>query len=268
MAKLQAHQVDSANPIGIISPFAGRTAPAGWLLCYGQTVSRTTYSSLFNVIAPTIGTFTVTIATPAVVTSNAHGLVVGEAVYLTTTGALPTGLTANTLYYVSTGVATNTFNLSTTRANAYAGTKIATSGSQSGVHTATYCPHGLGDGSTTFTIPDLRGRVLAGNDYLGGTAASRLTNPAATTGGLYGNNGAAGGVETHTLTTAQIPSHTHGSYHNSADVYRLASNGAGADVALDGTAYGFNQDGTGAGGGTAHNIAQPTLVVNQIIKAV
>jgi hypothetical protein len=79
-------------------------------------------------------TATITIASPAVVTNNAHGLAVGAPVYFTTTGALPTGLTVNTIYYV-TNPATNTFNLSTTYANAVAGTKINTSGTQSGTHT-------------------------------------------------------------------------------------------------------------------------------------
>jgi hypothetical protein len=79
-------------------------------------------------------TATITIASPAVVTNNAHGLAVGAPVYFTTTGALPTGLTVNTIYYV-TNPATNTFNLSTTYANAVAGTTINTSGSQSGTHT-------------------------------------------------------------------------------------------------------------------------------------
>ncbi len=35
---------------------------------------------------------------------------------------------------------------------------------------------GTGDGSTTFNVPDLRGRVLVGKDDMGGTAASRVTS--------------------------------------------------------------------------------------------
>ena len=90
-----------------------------------------------NVTSPAVtslGTATITIASPAVVTENAHGLTTGTPVYFTTTGALPTGLTESTIYYV-TNPLTNTFNLSTTYANAVAGTKINTSGSQSGTHT-------------------------------------------------------------------------------------------------------------------------------------
>lgn len=84
----------------------------------------------------TIGTFTVTIAAPGVFTLTGHKLQTGDAITLSTTGALPTGLTAATVYYV-VKVDADTFNLATTLANALAATKITTSGSQSGVHTAT-----------------------------------------------------------------------------------------------------------------------------------
>lgn len=42
-------------PIGIVEPFAGSTAPTGWILCYGQAISRTTYSMLFDVIGDIYG---------------------------------------------------------------------------------------------------------------------------------------------------------------------------------------------------------------------
>lgn len=67
--------------------------------------------------------------------------------------------------------------------------------------------YGAGDGSTTFNIPDARGRVGAGKDDMGGSAANRLTNLA---GGVDGSTlGAGGGLQTHTLTTAQLSTHTH-----------------------------------------------------------
>lgn len=92
----------------------------------------------YSVDAYNSGTVTITIATPGVVTMNAHGFVTGQKVQLTTTGALPTGLSANTTYFVRV-IDTNTFNLSTSLANACAGTYIATSGTQSGVHTLVGC---------------------------------------------------------------------------------------------------------------------------------
>lgn len=67
-------------------------------------------------------------------------------------------------------------------------------------------PYGR-DGSGNPLLPDARGRVAAGKDDMGGAAAGRVT-----TGGSGINGaqlGATGGAETHTLTTAQMPSHAH-----------------------------------------------------------
>lgn len=77
-------------------------------------------------------TFTVTIASPAVVTLTGHGFLAGQEVVFSTTGALPTGLTAGTTYFVLAPTA-NTFNVSLTAG----GAAINTSGIQSGVHSAT-----------------------------------------------------------------------------------------------------------------------------------
>lgn len=46
----------NATPFGAVIPFAGSTAPEGWLLCDGSVVSRTTYASLFAVISTTYNT--------------------------------------------------------------------------------------------------------------------------------------------------------------------------------------------------------------------
>ncbi|HWP27634.1 MAG TPA: phage tail protein [Xanthobacteraceae bacterium] len=84
-------------PPGVVMPYAGTSEPSGWLFCYGQAVSRTTYAALFSAIGTT---------------------------------------------------------------------------------------YGAGDGSTTFNLPDLRGRTVAGKDNMGGTSADRLTNQS---GGLDGD---------------------------------------------------------------------------------
>lgn len=44
-----------AIPVGLIAPYAGTTAPSGWLMCNGQAVSRTTYSSLFAIVGTAYG---------------------------------------------------------------------------------------------------------------------------------------------------------------------------------------------------------------------
>ncbi len=72
---------------------------------------------------------TVIIASPATVTAAGHGLANGKRVQFTTTGALPTGILANTTYFVI-NAATDTFNLSATQG----GAAIGTSGGQSGAH--------------------------------------------------------------------------------------------------------------------------------------
>lgn len=82
-------------------------------------------------------TITMTIASPGVVTWANHGLQAGSSVIFTTTGALPTGVTAGTRYYViSTGLTTSAFQFSATEG----GSAVNTSGTQSGTHTGTAAP--------------------------------------------------------------------------------------------------------------------------------
>ena len=152
----------TVTPTGSIIAYSAPVgAPTSWLACDGSAVSRTTYSTLFTVLCPSIGTFTTTIASPAIITQTAHGLLEATSVYLTTTGALPTGLLANTQYYVKYLTA-NTYSLSLTQTLGVSGAAINTSGTQSGTHTSVRSPWGLGNGTTTFTLPALQGRVLAG----------------------------------------------------------------------------------------------------------
>ena len=67
--------------------------------------------------------------------------------------------------------------------------------------------YGSGDGSTTFNLPDLRGRTIFGVDNMGGVVANRLT----TAGGISVNNlhGATGGAQDVTISESNLPSHTH-----------------------------------------------------------
>ena len=75
--------------------------------------------------------FSVTIATPGVFTLNNHGLRVGDRIIFETSGALPTGLLAETFYFViNQGLGDHTFQVSATRD----GTAINTTTSQSGTH--------------------------------------------------------------------------------------------------------------------------------------
>lgn len=247
-------------PPGTLAPTGRRSAPTGYLMCFGQAVNRTTYADLYSAICPTLGTFTVTIASPGVLTLVGNDLQIGERVRLTTNGALPTGLATGTDYFVATKPATDTFTLSATQG----GAAINTSGTQSGVHTIQSFAHGAGDGSTTFNLPDLRGRVPLGADAMGGTAASRVTSGGS---GVYGAAlGANGGAETHTLTSAQIPAHAHPL--NGGNSYSLVRTSGGAVGLTSGTGLADTVTNTSnnTGGGNAHNNMQPVVVTNWMIK--
>jgi hypothetical protein len=74
-------------------------------------------------------TVTVSIAAPGVITDTAHGLIAGQPVVFSTTGALPDGISAGTTYYVLNPT-TNTYQLSLLPG----GTAVNTAGSQSGAH--------------------------------------------------------------------------------------------------------------------------------------
>lgn len=188
---------------GAILPYAGRTAPTGYLMCNGAAVSRATYADLFAVLCPS-GTFTVTIAAPGVFTKTAHGFVAGDRLHFTTTGALPTGLATDTDYYViSAGLTTDNFRV----ALSPGGAAITTSGSQSGTHTVYASAWGRGDGSTTFNLPDLRGKIPFG---LGAPTASLVFEPAAVDTGndlvtFEGGNFPAQGQAVVLTTTGTLP---------------------------------------------------------------
>ena len=141
--------------------------------------------------------------------------------------------------------------------------------------------YGTGDGSTTFNVPDLRGRVVAGQDDMGGSSANRLTG---LSGGVDGDSlGAAGGDEKHQLTSAQNGQHTHtanvtdpGHKHTSnAGTTRTAQVDepdfdfprftSGTDTST--TTTGITVANENSGSGDAHNNVQPTLILNKCIFA-
>ena len=115
---------------------------------------------------------------------------------------------------------------------------------------------GAGDGSTTFNMPDWRGRFSAFKDDMGGSAAGRLT---ATVMSPNGNTiGATGGSQTHTLSTAELASHTH-----NVPIPGV-SGGSSRDTAAS---SGNFQATTSAGSGSAHNNTPPCMIHNAIYYA-
>jgi hypothetical protein len=118
---------------------------------------------------PYTRTVTITIASPAVVTLAAHGLADGDTVVFSTTGALPTGLTAGNTYYVKNAT-TNTFEVTATSS----GTSVNTSGTQSGVHSI-----------AVTTNPENRVYVYTYVSTFGGVSEESAPSPASTILTLY-----------------------------------------------------------------------------------
>lgn len=195
-SSISAASAANGVPVGTLANYAGTSAPTYWLLCYGQAISRTTYSSLFAVIGST---------------------------------------------------------------------------------------YGSGDGATTFNLPDLRGRTMAGLDAMGGSAAGRINT--VFNGAVLGT---AGGSQTVTLSTSEIPSHTHpvtGSTSSDGDHTHQSNDAANKNAAVQGGAtigvwagvttsatssagahtHTVSGTATATGGGGAHNNMQPTMVVSTII---
>ncbi len=173
-------------PAGVVMDFAGSSAPAGWLLCDGSAVSRTTYANLFTAISTTWGT---------------------------------------------------------------------------------------GDGSTTFNVPDLRGRVTAGKDNMGGSAANRITSG---NSGITGTTlGAAGGDERLHQHNHAISDSGHSHTPGAAGSFLLDTGGS-AVMSVNAGAHSYPATGTtntqttgitinNAGSGASQNV-QPTAIVLKIIK--
>jgi len=124
--------------------------------------------------------------------------------------------------------------------------------------------YGAGDGSTTFNVPNLKGRIPVGID---GAQAE------------FDVRGEIGGAKTHTLSAGEMPSHTHTQnshshgYSDQAGNNGFISNGTGvAEDAMQnqydasrttGSATATNQN---TGGDGAHNNLQPYIALPYIIK--
>ncbi len=152
------------------------------------------------------------------------------------------------------------------------GQEIARGAPNADLFAAIGTTYGAGNGTTTFNLPDLRGRVVAGLDNMGGGAPiGRLSAPQITGGAT--TVGQSGGEQTHTLTLAESAAHDHGGVTTSNNSLTVTKNpatttgnqfvsdvGSGPGVSLPALTI------ASAGLGGAHNNVQPTIVMSFIIK--
>jgi microcystin-dependent protein len=144
--------------------------------------------------------------------------------------------------------------------------------------------YGAGDGSTTFNVIDKRGRVSAGKDDMGGSAAGRITTAGSSVDGA--TLGASGGAQNVTIAQANLPNvtlntsiasgqgaHTHtliGANQTTGNSYpsmKSDSNAQGVDsVVLSATLPAMSGTTPLGGSGTALNKMPPTVIVNYILR--
>lgn len=122
--------------------------------------------------------------------------------------------------------------------------------------------YGAGNGTTTFNLPDYRGRVGAGKDNMGGVPANRLTTAGAVNGIVLG---ATGGDQLHLLTVDEMPEHSHDVSFTAA-IFSTPGVIPGGGTLYTVASQNFDLTTTETGGGEGHNNVQPTIILNKIIK--
>jgi microcystin-dependent protein len=130
----------------------------------------------------------------------------------------------------------------------------------------------------TIGTPDLRGRSLFGLDDMGNSAAGRLTAATIT---APTTPGSAGGVETVTLSVAQMPAHDHGgvtgagsahSHTYTIPQFGTVQSGTGTSAATGSTSASTSTESahthtiSSQGGGAAHSNLPPGMVATAYIK--
>lgn len=166
--------------VGTVKPWAGFAAPSQYQFAYGQQVSRTTFAALFTAITQVSN----------VVCTNASNTLSG----ISDTTSINIGMPVEAPNCVVPGTTVSSKTSSTVVMSNPSTVNLNT--------TATFFPFGNGDGSTTFTLPDFRGNVIAGRPNMGGTASTNLTTAFCTNATAQGT---ICGAQSKTLATNNLP---------------------------------------------------------------
>lgn len=170
--------IGDGQQVGSMKPWAGITAPNQYAFAAGQELNRTTYADLFTAITQTANVGCTSGSAVLTGFSNVNAIRNGGEVEVS---CMPSG----TVVVSKSPTTVTTNNPSNVTLNT----------------SATIFMYGNGNGSTTFNIPDLRGRVITGADNMGGSPASRLS-------AIWSSIGTSGGIENQTLITSNLPPYT------------------------------------------------------------
>ena len=279
-------------PPGVMMPYAGSTAPDGWMLCDGSAISRTTYANLFAVLSTTFGsgngtsTFNIPNTSGRTIVGAGTGARDGES----GTGAISGGsaLTARTLgswtgkestTIASTNLPPHTHGLSShTHTITIANSSPASGGPSGGSDGASASigspsPSGTAGSNATHShgiqyASSHEHRLYYVIDAASGSAKARvsaagttLSNTGITTYEAYHNHGSDDANPYH---NHDMSDHRHGSDHSHGLGGHTHTTTHGHSGTTDGPNTGSTTD-----GGFANNAisnVQPMLVLNYIIK--
>lgn len=215
-------------PIGSSIDFMGVLPPVNYLVQDGSAILRATYPALLSAITLTLSGVTIG-GNPVVTMANTIGVQIGFKVE------------ASNIVNGTTVIAI-TPNVSITLSN-NPSTSITTP--------FQFFPWSNGNGSTTFTLPNLQGNVALGS---GGSLTILDRN---TVGGI-------GGTASNTISIANMPAHNHPGSTVPVTNQNLNSGFANVDT-VNGSSTGQLSIAS-QGGGTAMNNVQPSVVVLKCIK--
>jgi microcystin-dependent protein len=242
-------------PVGVIHPYAGATAPTGWLVCNGAPVSRTTYPELFAVCGTTFGsgdgstTFNIPNLTDRVPTGIGslylRGETGGSETRTLTISNMPShDHTATQGSHDHTGTALPTHDHAGSTMPQHDHTMTGHTHTISHDHTVTAHSHSLANAGNTITITDTAGTttVSGGNAGTTGSATPNVNAFSGSSGSATPNvNAASAGTPNISPVSAGTPN--------------INANSAGA-ISIGNT-----------GGGTAFNNMPPYLGILYILRA-
>jgi len=234
-------------PAGVISQYAGSSAPNGYLLCEGQSVSTTTFSDLFNAIGYSYGGS----GSSFVIPNLQNRIPVGK-------GSEPEFDTLG-----ETGGA-KTVTLTTAQMPSHTHTQNSHNHTQD-PHNHTQDPHNHsqnehGHTASTTSTGTHQHQLSAVNSVFAsprGTSTTNVNHPNNVSTTILTNSG--GGGHSHTISVANS---------TATNIATTATNQAktATNKATTATNQATTATNQNTGGGEAHNNLQPYIVVNYIIK--